>query len=139
APELAELRALPGLQIHVAASDTITTFGHEHVATRRQLSLLERARSLAWTDVPEAWRQPEVLYAGPVAGECDESLVERFPGAHGVAGIQGWLRDPGLRRRVRPRRLGSECALPPMLRAVGFAASDHPAASAITRSLTAAG
>lgn len=138
-PELAELRALPGLQLHVAASDTITTFGHEYVAARRQLSLLERARPLAWSDVPAAWREPEVLYAGPVAGECDESLLEGFPGAYGIACIQGWLRDPVPGRLVRPRQLASECPLPRMLRAVSFSASDHPAASAISRSLTAVG
>ena len=139
APELAELRAVPGLQLHVADSDALTTFRHEYVAARRQLWLLERARPLAWSDVPDGWREPEVLYAGPVAGECDEALLERFPHAFGVACIQGWLRELVDGRLVRPRRLAGECRVPRMLRAVSFSASDHPAARAIARSLTAGG
>jgi sugar/nucleoside kinase (ribokinase family) len=139
APELDELRALPGLELAVADSERITTFGHDFVAARRQLSLLDRARSLVWQDIPPAWRAPEVVYAGPVAGECDERLLERLDGAFGIACIQGWLRDPVVGRLVRPRRLPEAWWLPSTLRAVSFSASDHPSGAAIARELAARG
>jgi 1D-myo-inositol 3-kinase len=139
APELDALRELPGLQLAVADSERITTFGHEFVAERRQLSLLECARALTWEDVPPAWRAPELLYAGPVAGECGEALLERFPGAYAIGCIQGWLRDPVVGRLVRPRRLSDECRIPGALRAVSFSASDHPGAGVIAGKLAAGG
>jgi hypothetical protein len=139
APELDALRELGGLQLAVADSDRITTFGHEFVAARRQLSLLECARPLTWDDVPPAWRAPELLFAGPVAGECGEALIERFAGSYGIACIQGWLRDPVVGGLVRPRRLAEECRLPAPLRAVSFSASDHPGAGVIARKLAAGG
>jgi hypothetical protein len=139
APELDELRRLPGLELAVAASDRITTFGHEYVAQRRQLSLLERARPIVLDDIPAAWRTPEVVYAGPVAGECDEALLDGLAGAYGIGCIQGWLRDPVPGRRVRPRRLPDPCRIPGSLRAVSFSASDHPAAAELTRELARGG
>lgn len=139
APEVDALRGLPGLELAVARSDRITTFGHEYVAERRQLSLAERARPLVLDDVPAAWRRPELVYLGPVAGECDEALLAGLDAAYAMGCIQGWLRDPVAGRRVRPRRLAPTCRIPPSLRAVSFSASDHPAAAELSRELAAAG
>lgn len=139
APELDELRGLSGLELAVASSDRITTFGHEYVAQRRQLSLLECARPLVLDDIPAAWRAPEVVYAGPVAGECDEALIDGLAGAYGIGCIQGWLRDPVPGRRVRPRRLPERCRVPASLRAVSFSASDHPGAPDLMRELVRGG
>jgi sugar/nucleoside kinase (ribokinase family) len=139
APELDELRRLPGVEVAVADSERITTFGHEFVAQRRQLTLIERARPLVIDDVPAAWRSPEVVYVGPVAGECDEALLDGLSGAYGIGCIQGWLRDPVPGRRVRPRRLTEPCRIPAALRAVSFSASDHPGAPALMRELSRGG
>ena len=139
APELAELRRLPGLELVVARSDRITTFRHEYVAQRRQLWLVERARALALDDIPAAWRAPELLYAGPVAGECDEALLDGLSAAYAMGCIQGWLRDPVAGQRVRPRRLPGPCRIPLALRAVSFSASDHPGAAELSRELSHAG
>lgn len=138
APELDELRRLPGVELAVADSPRITTFGHASVAQRRQLSLLERARPIVLDDIPAAWRAPDVVYVGPVAGECDEALLEGLSGAYGIGCIQGWLREPAL-GRVRPRRLSSPCRIPGALRAVSFSASDHPAAPDLMRELAHGG
>lgn len=139
APELDELRELPGLELCVVRSDRITTFGHEYVAERRLLWLLERARPLALDDIPAAWRTPDVVYAGPVAGECDEALLDGFVGTYGIGCIQGWLRDPVAGRLVRPRRLNEPCRIPSALRAVTFSASDHPGAAELSRRLALGG
>lgn len=139
APELEELRALPGLQLAVAASEQITTFALRYSGARRQLSLLERARPLTWRDIPAAWRAPELLYVGPVAGECDEALLSRFGDVYAMGCIQGWLREPALGQRVRPRMLPEACQPPPALKAVSFSASDHPSAARIARELASRG
>jgi 1D-myo-inositol 3-kinase len=139
APELEELKGVPRLELAVVDSERITTFGHEYVAARRQLSLLDCARPLTWNDVPPVWRSPEVFYAGPVAGECDEALIEPLRGAFGIGCIQGWLRDPVVGRLVRPRRLDPTCRIPDALRAVTYSASDHPGAAGLARELAAKG
>lgn len=139
APELDELRCLAGLELAVADSDRITTFEHQYVAQRRQLSLLERARPIGLDDIPAAWRAPDVVYAGPVAGECDEGLLEGLGGAYAIGCIQGWLRDPVPGRLVRPRRLPEHCHVPATLRAVSFSASDHPAAPELMHELARVG
>lgn len=139
APELEALRALPGLELAVAPSEQITTFGLEYSGGRRRLSLLERARPLTWQDIPPAWRAPELLYVGPVAGECDEQLVRSFGDVFAMGCIQGWLRDPVPGRLVRPRTLPGVCEPPPALKALSFSASDHPGAARIAKELAARG
>lgn len=139
APELDALRALPGLRLAVAPSEHLTTFGLEYCGGRRRLSLLDRARPLTWQDIPPAWRAPELLYVGPVAGECDEELVSGFGDVFGIGCIQGWLRDPVPGRVVRPRALPGRCDPPPALKALSFSASDHPGAARIAKELAARG
>jgi 1D-myo-inositol 3-kinase len=139
APEIEELRRVPGLELAVAESEHITTFGHEFVAARRQLSLLERARPLTVSDIPPAWHEADIVYAGPVAGECSELLLDQLGDAFGIGCIQGWLRDPMVGRLVRPRRLEQECRVPRALRAVTCSASDHPGVTQLAKKLAASG
>ena len=139
APELEPLRRLAALQLAVAPSEHITTFGIEYRAGERELSLLERARSLTWEDIPPAWRAPELLYVGPVAAECDEHLVEAFGETYGIGCIQGWLRDPVPGGRVRPLELPAARHPPKMLKAISFSASDHPQSSALAEELARTG
>jgi 1D-myo-inositol 3-kinase len=139
AVELAPLRSLPGLSVCIVPSDTITTFGLEYTGSERKLGLLARARPLAITDVPEAWRAPMALYVGPVAGECDTALVEAFAGSYVMASIQGWLRDPAARGAVVPAELGAARKPPSNLRAACLSSSDHPRAFDIAARLTSRG
>jgi 1D-myo-inositol 3-kinase len=139
APELGALEGVQNLSLHVAPDDVITTFGHEQVGGRRRLSLLACARPLVWQDVPLGWQSPDIVYAGPVAGECDAALLGRFERSYGIACIQGWLRERRNGAPVRPRRLPDTCEAPPMLRAVSFSASDHPASAWLARELGARG
>jgi pfkB family carbohydrate kinase len=138
APELAPLRGVAHLRVCTVASERITTFGHSYAGSRRDLSILELARPLEWDDIPSAWRRPELVYAGPVAGECGADLIERFGPTFVIACLQGWLREPAL-GRVRPRRLESECRVPPQLAAAALSAVDHPSSPAIARALAERG
>jgi sugar/nucleoside kinase (ribokinase family) len=138
APELDVLRAAPRLALELRASAQITTFALEYSTEERTLSLLERARPLVAGDVPSAWRRPEVVFMGTVAGECDEALVDAFPDAFVIGCLQGWLRAPEL-GPVRARELPRCCALPRSLRALTLSRSDHPRAEVIARWLAARG
>lgn len=136
APELDALRALPGLELEVAPSGEMTTFALEYSGERRKLALERRARPITWRDIPAAWRRPELLYLGPVAGECDGALLERFGDDVFAFGcLQGWLRDPVPGREVRPRPLPAQCRPPRALRAVSFSASDHPSGTQLAEYL----
>lgn len=139
APELEPLRGVENLELHVAPSQVMTTFGHEQVGGRRRLFLLACARPLSWQDVPAEWQSPDIVYAGSVAGECDAALLGRFGPAYGIACIQGWLREVRSGAPVRPRRLPEACEVPTMLRAVSFSASDHPSGARLARELCARG
>jgi hypothetical protein len=140
AAELEPLRQLTGLQLAVAPSEHITTFGIEYRGGERKLSLLERTRSLTWQDIPPAWREPELLYVGPVAAECDEHLLAGFGATtYGIGCIQGWLRDPTPGGIVRPRQLAAARQPPKVLKAISFSASDHPRSTALAEELAARG
>jgi hypothetical protein len=102
APELGVLRGVKNLSLHAVPGAVMTTFGHEHVGGRRKLSLLACARPLLWQDIPVGWQSPDVVYAGPVAGECDAALLGHFESAYGIACIQGWLREVRSGAPVRP-------------------------------------
>ncbi len=139
APELEPLRRTPSLQLSLAPSDTMTTFALDYSGDQRRLSLLERARSLRPADIPGEWRNPDVVFVGPVAGECDPDLVAALDGAYVIAGLQGWLRDPLARGPVRQRELVGALELPRKSRVACFSASDHSSAASIAERLPALG
>lgn len=139
APELEVLRSTPGLRLHVASSEVMTTFAIEDLDGGRRLSLLERARSLCLSDVPEAWRSPRWVYAGPIAAELDAALVGALGGSYVMSCVQGWLRDPTPGGPVRPAEQDSVRAPPQNLQAACFSRDDHPRAEAIAAHLTSLG
>ena len=139
APELAALSAIPSLRVQVVPSALMTTFALDYAGPHRQLSLVERARELREDDVPVAWRHPALVYAGPVAGECDAELIASFSSAYALGCIQGWLRDPAPASPVRARELHAARHPPHNLRAVAFSAADHPEAQNIAAHLTSLG
>jgi 1D-myo-inositol 3-kinase len=138
APELGELAALPAERIAVVPSDTITTFALEYTGDERTLWLHARARPLVASDVPPGWRQPDVVFVGTVAGECDEALIDAFPDAFVCGCMQGWLRAPEL-GRVRARALPASSSLPRSLRALTLSRGDHPRAEWIAECLARRG
>lgn len=138
APELAELAPLPSERVALRPSDTITTFALEYSGEERELSARARARPLVPSDVPQEWRQPDVVFLGTVAGECDEALADAFPDAFVCGCLQGWLRSPEL-GPVRARPLPLTCSVPQSLRALTLSRSDHPRSEAIARALARRG
>jgi hypothetical protein len=137
APELGEL-GLPAERVVALPSDTITTFALEYSGEERELWLHARARPLVASDVPPAWHQPDVVFVGSVAGECDEALVDAFPDAFVCGCLQGWLRAPEL-GLVHARQLPESCHVPASLRALTLSRSDHPHAARIAHRLAERG
>jgi 1D-myo-inositol 3-kinase len=138
APELAELAALPADRVALLPSETITTFALEYSGEERELWLHARARPIVASDVPPAWRQPDVVFVGTVANECDEALIDAFPDAFVCGCMQGWLRAPEL-GLVRARRLPRSCRLPASLRALTLSRSDHPRSEVMASELARRG
>jgi len=93
-PDFDPARDLPGVAAFVSRAPATTRFQNEYDAqgTRRQV-LSARAEDLDLGVLPDAWRNPDALLLGPVAGELRSFPVSSF-GAGGVGAIaQGWLRE----------------------------------------------
>jgi sugar/nucleoside kinase (ribokinase family) len=93
-PELEPERDLPGVAAFVELSAATTRFTNAYEAdgSRRQV-LSSRAADLGLAALPDAWRDPDVLLLGPVAGELRGAFARAFEAALVGAGAQGWLRQ----------------------------------------------
>jgi sugar/nucleoside kinase (ribokinase family) len=86
-------RDLPGVATFVAPSPSTTRFKNLYDALgRRELVLVSRAADIALTALPDAWRAPDVLLLGPVAGEVPGALARALEAQVVGATAQGWLR-----------------------------------------------
>ena len=84
---------LPGVEVHRVPSRRATTFRNCYQDGHRSQFLLGRARSLALSDVPDAWRTAPIVLLGPVCGEVPPEATSLF--AHSLVGVCG----PGLAAR----------------------------------------
>ena len=91
------LRDLPGVAVFVEPSSATTRFVNLYDSEgRRSQALASRAQDVALTALPDAWRDPDVLLLGPVAGELRGAFATAFAAEVVGATAQGWLRrfDP---------------------------------------------
>ena len=104
APGSMDLAALlPGVEVHRVPSRRATTFRNCYEGGCRSQFVLAQARSLALSDVPDAWRTAPIVLLGPVCGEVPPEATSLF--AHSLVGVsaQGWLRGVDSQRRVTSR------------------------------------
>jgi 1D-myo-inositol 3-kinase len=94
---------LPGVEVHRVPSRRATSFRNCYEDGHRTQFVLARARSLALTDVPDAWQAAPIVLLGPVCGEVPPDLTSLF--AHSLLGLtaQGWLRRVDRQQRVTRR------------------------------------
>ncbi|HET7295172.1 MAG TPA: PfkB family carbohydrate kinase [Vicinamibacteria bacterium] len=92
-PDFEPRRDLPGVPVFVDPSASTTRFANDYAedGTRTQ-TLVSRAGEIALTPLPDAWRAPDVLLLGPVAGEVGPGFANALRGAVVGATAQGWLR-----------------------------------------------
>ena len=94
--------ALPGVEIVRAPSAHSTQIRNVYGGDGRVQYILQQAAPIRADALPEAWREAEIVLLGPVTGEVDGALADRFPRALIGVSAQGWLRDIGPDNRVRP-------------------------------------
>jgi hypothetical protein len=136
---MAPLRTLPRLSIHVVPSPEVTTFELDYSGPRRRVILRAVAQPIRAEDIPVEWRDIPVAYVAPVAGECDRALVEGLRSKLICAGLQGWLRRPGVDGTVEPT-IASEASQPPRgLTTAVFSEEDHPEAEFLAGQLAQQG
>jgi sugar/nucleoside kinase (ribokinase family) len=104
APGSIDLAALlPGVEVHRVPSRRATTFRNCYHDGHRSQFLLAQARSLALTDVPDAWRTAPIVILGPVCSEVPPEATSLFPQSLLGVSAQGWLRELGPQQRVTRR------------------------------------
>ena len=101
APASMDLAALlPGVEVHRVPSRRATTFRNCYQDGRRTQHVLAQARSLALSDVPDAWRTAPIVLLGPVCGEVSPEAASLFAGSLVGVSAQGWLREVDAEHRV---------------------------------------
>jgi sugar/nucleoside kinase (ribokinase family) len=103
-PDFDPTRELPGIAAFVEPSSATTRFNNSYGldGERRQL-LSARAADISLSALPDAWRAPEVLLLGPVAGELRGAFAPAFEAEVVGATAQGWLREFDEDGSVSPR------------------------------------
>jgi sugar/nucleoside kinase (ribokinase family) len=103
-PELEPERDLPGIDVFAARSAATTRFRNLYGddGTRRQV-LVSRGDPIDLTVLPEAWRAPEALLLGPVAGELGPGTALSFQADVVGVAAQGFLREFDGDGTVSPR------------------------------------
>jgi sugar/nucleoside kinase (ribokinase family) len=96
-------RDLPGVAVFVTRSSATTRFVNEYDpdGTRHQV-MTSRAEPLDLSVLPDEWRDPDVLFLAPVAGEVPGRAALAFEAEVVGAGAQGWLRSCDAQGKVAP-------------------------------------
>ena len=92
-PDFEPARDLSGVDVFARTGAATTRFTnlYEPGGERRQV-LSARAGPIDLAVLPDAWRDPDVLLLGPVAGEVAAGTAAAFAAEVVGAGAQGWLR-----------------------------------------------
>jgi sugar/nucleoside kinase (ribokinase family) len=102
-PDFEPERDLPGFATFVSPSPATTRFVNEYDpdGTRHQI-MTSRAEPLDLAVLPDEWRDPDVLFLAPVAGEVPGRAALSFSAEVVGAGAQGWLRACDAQGKVAP-------------------------------------
>jgi len=88
-----DLEALDGIQIINQKGQVTTTFKNIYGATGRTQILLDRAKSLDPSLIPDSLRRAKIVHLAPVAREIDLQAGRKFPSSSLAYSLQGLLRD----------------------------------------------
>jgi sugar/nucleoside kinase (ribokinase family) len=123
-PALEERCARLGITVHALPSSTTTTFAFRYVEGRRFLRLKSRARGIAPSDIPAAWRGARAVVLGSIAHELDRSLFGTTSPAATVLVAQGYLREWSADGAIRPREWEDANEIVPLVSAVVLSEDD---------------
>ena len=85
----------PRIEVVSVPAPATTVFEHERVGDDRAQRVTSVAGALSETDVPDDWRDADLVLLAPVVNEVDPRLAGVFGDAAVAAGAQGWLRGVG--------------------------------------------
>ncbi|HEY7520997.1 MAG TPA: PfkB family carbohydrate kinase [Methylomirabilota bacterium] len=109
--------------VSVPAVET-TVFEHDNAGGERRLRVRATAQPLGLEDLPEDWRDPELVLLAPVVNEVDGALVGAFEGATLAAEAQGWLRTVARDGAVQTRAWASPKGVLSRLQALFLSGAD---------------
>jgi len=93
-PDFEPARELPGIAAFVSGSRATTRFVNAYDAGgQRSQNVAALAGEIDLALLPDAWRSPDVLLLGPVAGEVAGGMASSFEADVVGATAQGWLRN----------------------------------------------
>jgi sugar/nucleoside kinase (ribokinase family) len=84
---------LDGMQIIDQPSPVTTKFINSYTPSGRTQQLIERAEELDCSQIPDNWKQAEIIHLAPVAREVPITAQQEFPAGFLAYSLQGWLRD----------------------------------------------
>jgi sugar/nucleoside kinase (ribokinase family) len=119
---LAELPA--NAQLHLIPAEKSTVFINTYVGDVRRQEMPSRAKLLSFDDVPEAWRNAEIIHLGPLDDEVNPDFVRINPASLVVATAQGWMRSWDDKGIISPKAWADADRLLPVLDAVVFSEED---------------
>jgi sugar/nucleoside kinase (ribokinase family) len=85
-------RDLPGVPVFCRESTRTTRFRNLYEAGGRRQILSSRSDDIDLSVLPDAWRSPDALLLGPVAGEIGAGIATAFDAQVVGAEAQGWVR-----------------------------------------------
>jgi sugar/nucleoside kinase (ribokinase family) len=137
-PEFEPARHLPGVEVFCTRAAATTRFRnlYDEDGERRQV-LDSRADPVEMEPLPDVWRDPDVLFLAPVAGEVPGRAALAFGAQVVGAGAQGWLRSVDASGRVSPREWTDPCADLAGVHALFLSRHDVPGAEERVPSLLA--
>ncbi|MGH2627906.1 MAG: PfkB family carbohydrate kinase [Anaerolineales bacterium] len=96
-----DLSPLASLSLFVLPSPHSTSFENRATAHGREQVLHRRATPLTIAQVPDSWRDADLVHLAPIADEVDPEMVRQFPNSFVGVTAQGWLRQWDETGRVR--------------------------------------
>jgi 1D-myo-inositol 3-kinase len=102
-PDFDPERDLPGIEAFVHPASSSTRFRNSYDLGERRQVMSSRADDIEMLPLPDAWRNPDVLLLGPVAGELGPGAALPFEADVVGALAQGWLRQCDAEGNVSPR------------------------------------
>jgi sugar/nucleoside kinase (ribokinase family) len=114
----------PRIEVISVPAPTTTVFHHTLVEEERTMHVSSVAAPLGEADIPEDWRDADLVLLAPVMNEVDARLAAAFGDASVAAEAQGWLRGLGRDGAVRTVRWDAASQALRSLQAIFLSADD---------------
>ena len=83
---------LSGIEVARLPTKDTLTMSNVYTPSGRVQYVHALGSALDLDAVPLQWREPDIVHLAPLAGECDTSLFDAFPGSLVGVTPQGWMR-----------------------------------------------